>query len=155
MKAAGKTVVFDNNYRPRLWASSIECTSAYKRAYRFADIALVTLSDEMERSGDSDEKSSLKGVLSLPPGELVVKRGSSPTIVRSEGGAIAEIPTVKVSNVVDTTAAGDSFGAGYLAARLRGLNPEQAAKIGNQLAGTVIQFRGAIIPAEAMPQFFE
>ena len=155
MKASGKTIVFDNNYRLRLWTSPIECASAYEYAYRLSDIALVTLSDEMERSGDSDEKSALKGVLSLPPGEMVVKRGSSPTIVRSEGGAIAEIPTVKVSNVVDTTAAGDSFGAGYLAARLRGLNPEKAAKIGNQLAGTVIQFRGAIIPAETMPQFFE
>jgi len=151
MKAAGKTIVFDNNYRQRLWAFPIECASAYESAYALADFGLVTLSDEMERNGDSDEQSALAKALSLPPGELVVKRGSSPTIVRSDSGAILDVPTIQVSTVVDTTAAGDSFGAGYLAARLRGLSPQQAAQIGNQLAGTVIQFRGAIIPIEDMP----
>ena len=155
MKAAEKTVVFDNNYRPRLWASSIESASAYERAYKLSDIALVTLSDEMERSGTSAEQYALEEALSLPPVELVVKRGASPTIVRLGNGVIVEIPTVKVANVVDTTAAGDSFGAGYLAARLRGLKPDQAGKIGNQLAATVIQFRGAIMPVEQMPQFFK
>jgi 2-dehydro-3-deoxygluconokinase len=54
--------------------------------------------------------------------------------------------------VVDTTAAGDSFGAAYLAARLSGSDPEQAAHAGHRLAGAVIRHRGAIIPREAMPR---
>ena len=154
MKSAGKTVVFDNNYRQRLWASAVECTSAYQQACDLADIALVTLSDEMERLSETDEAAALARVLSLSPGEVVVKRGSLSTLVREADGAIAEIATVTVQTVVDTTAAGDSFAAGYLAARLRGKNPQQAALIGNQLAATVIQFRGAIIPAEDMPALF-
>ena len=54
--------------------------------------------------------------------------------------------------MVDTTAAGDSFSAGYLAVRLTGGDAESAAKRGHLTASTVIQYRGAIIPREAMPQ---
>ncbi len=52
---------------------------------------------------------------------------------------------------VDTTAAGDSFAAGYLAARLRGEAPAAAARAGHRLAAVVITHPGAIIPREAMP----
>ncbi|HEY8610369.1 MAG TPA: PfkB family carbohydrate kinase, partial [Roseomonas sp.] len=51
----------------------------------------------------------------------------------------------------DTTAAGDSFAAAYLAARLKGLLPEAAARAGHRLAGAVIRHPGAIIPRDAMP----
>jgi len=48
---------------------------------------------------------------------------------------------------VDTTAAGDSFNAGYLSARLQGSDVVSACKAGHALASKVIQFRGAILPA--------
>jgi 2-dehydro-3-deoxygluconokinase len=56
-----------------------------------------------------------------------------------------------VANVVDTTAAGDSFGAAYLAARIAGQSGAAAAAAGHRLAGAVISRRGAIIPLDAMP----
>ena len=46
-------------------------------------------------------------------------------------------------------AAGDSFNAAYLAARLAGADPLAAARAGHRLAGVVIQHRGAIVPREA------
>ena len=52
---------------------------------------------------------------------------------------------------VDTTAAGDSFAAAYLAARLGGAGPEDAARAGHRLAGVVVCYPGAIIPRYAMP----
>jgi len=55
-----------------------------------------------------------------------------------------------VRRVVDTTAAGDAFNAAYLAARYQGLDCEQAAARGHQLAAEVIQFPGAIIPRDVM-----
>ncbi|MGH6814775.1 MAG: PfkB family carbohydrate kinase, partial [Hyphomicrobiaceae bacterium] len=56
-----------------------------------------------------------------------------------------------VAHVIDTTAAGDSFAAAYLAARLQGKDPVAAARAGHRLAGAVVQHRGAIVPRAAMP----
>ena len=53
--------------------------------------------------------------------------------------------------MVDTTAAGDSFAAAYLAARLDGADPVAAARAGHDLAGVVVCYPGAIIPRSAMP----
>ena len=58
--------------------------------------------------------------------------------------------TIPVPLVVGSTAAGDSFNAGYPAARLFGADPEAAARLGGALAARVIAYPGAIIPAAAM-----
>jgi 2-dehydro-3-deoxygluconokinase len=62
------------------------------------------------------------------------------------------VEATPVENVVDTTAAGDSFAAAYLAARLSGADPADAARAGHRLAGAVVGRRGAIIPRTAMPE---
>ncbi|RYF03130.1 MAG: sugar kinase, partial [Oxalobacteraceae bacterium] len=65
--------------------------------------------------------------------------------------SLHEVAPEPVQDVVDTTAAGDSFGAAYMAARLSGKDPQTAARAGHRLAGAVIRVRGAIIPLDAMP----
>jgi hypothetical protein len=52
----------------------------------------------------------------------------------------------RVDRVIDTTAAGDAFAGGYLAARLAGHAPALAAGLGNGVAAVVIQHSGAITP---------
>lgn len=82
--------------------------------------------------------------------ELVIKCGADACWVRPHS-QIIQTPSIPVAKVVDTTAAGDSFAAGYLAGRLLGGDPETAAGQGHRLASTVIQHPGAIILASAMP----
>jgi 2-dehydro-3-deoxygluconokinase len=48
--------------------------------------------------------------------------------------------------VVDTSGAGDSFNGAYLAARLHGQDPMEAAKAGLAMAAKVVAQPGAIIP---------
>lgn len=154
MRQSGKTIIFDNNYRARLWKSPEAAEMAYARAFHLADVALITLSDEMERHEEGVEEAELRRVLNLTVPELVIKRGAAPALVRDHDQQLTEIATMKVDRVVDTTAAGDSFGAGYIAARMRGYSPVEAAGFGNRLAAVVIQHPGAIIPLDAMPKLF-
>lgn len=86
--------------------------------------------------------------------EVVVKRGADSCIVSSAEGEQHDVPAVKLpkEKVIDTTAAGDSFSAGYLAVRLTGGSAVEAAVRGHETASTVIQHRGAIIPMEFMPE---
>ena len=90
----------------------------------------------------------------LAPSEIVIKRGAEPTLVRQADGRIFSVPIYKVDKVIDTTGAGDSFAAGYLAARLQGQTPEVAARSGSRMASIVIQHAGAIVPNAVMPIFF-
>ena len=154
-RAAGGTVVFDNNYRPRLWESPETAREVYGRALAHADIALLTLDDEIALYGAADGRIAdahvvIERTRALGVGEVVVKCGGDPCVVWHDG-QLHEVAPEPVRDVIDTTAAGDSFGAAYMAARLSGKGPEDAARAGHRLAGTVIRHRGAIIPRSAMP----
>ena len=82
-------------------------------------------------------------------GEIVVKNGPNSALVVA-GGRSEFIPVPEVVVPVDTTAAGDSFNAGYIAARLTGKEPAAAAADAHRLAGEVIRHRGAIMPRTAV-----
>ena len=149
-RSHGGKIIFDNNYRPRLWQSAQTAGDIYRRVLALADIALLTLDDEDALYGKADEAIVLARTRASGVEEIVIKRGAESCIVDAGGVTVRVLPQ-KISNVVDTTAAGDSFGAAYVAARLAGRSPDEAAKAGHRLAATVIQYPGAIIPREKMP----
>ena len=150
LRQRGAVVAFDNNYRPRLWADVTTAREAFDRFTALASLALMTLDDAMALAGETDADLQLQRTLALPCPEVVVKRGAAPTLVRLPGQAPQRVPTVPVQQVVDTTAAGDSFAGAYLAARLGGAAPTAAAAAGNQLAARVVQHRGAVIARDHM-----
>ena len=146
-----RRVVFDNNYRPRLWQSREETQQSYRQMLTLTDIAFLTLDDEDDLWGERPLADVIERTQSLGVSEIVIKRGSKPCVIVTKNGVQEEVAAQKISNVVDTTAAGDSFGAGYLARRLQQGSTTESAMQGHRLAGTVIQYRGAIIPADVMP----
>jgi 2-dehydro-3-deoxygluconokinase len=152
LRARGATVVFDNNYRPRLWPDVPTPREAFRRSLELASIALLTLDDELALWGDGTTTldAQLDRSLDAPCAELIVKRGSHSTLVRVAGQPLTDVPTENVPRVVDTTAAGDSFAGAYLAARLAGASAIDAARAGNRLAARVVQHRGALIDISAM-----
>lgn len=149
-RSRGGKVIFDNNYRPRLWASKEKTQAAYNAMLSCTDIAFLTLDDEDMLWGVKPYDEVIARTHVLGVSEVVIKRGADSCIVSASDGKLYEVPAVKLpkEKVIDTTAAGDSFSAGYLAVRLNGGSPEEAAIRGHQTASTVIQYRGAIIPRD-------
>lgn len=151
LKAKGVTLAFDNNYRPILWNSPEETQASYDEALSLTDIALLTWDDERSLRGYQSPDQIVAHCSQFDIGELVIKCAAQPCILVCEGQRF-EIGATPVNSVKDTTAAGDSFSAAYLAARLHGQKPQTAVTWGHKLAGTVIQHYGAIIPTDAMPK---
>ena len=145
----GAKVAFDGNFRPRGWKGDLPRTRAvFMEALKRVDIALPTYDDEAVLWGDPSPEATVERLQAFGIGEIVVKNGPSGALVAS-GGQRELIPVPEVVQPVDTTAAGDSFNAAYLAARLSGTAPTQAAAAAHRLAGEKIRHRGAIMPRAA------
>ncbi|HYH37627.1 MAG TPA: sugar kinase [Azospirillum sp.] len=149
VRRRGGQVAFDTNWRPRLWPDTAMARRAFDEMLRRTDIALPGVADLQGLYGDADDAAALARVRASGVPEIVLKL-EAPGCIVSCGDTATEVPAERVATVVDTTAAGDSFSAGYLAARLAGQAPAQAARAAHRLAALVIQHRGAIIPREAM-----
>jgi 2-dehydro-3-deoxygluconokinase len=147
-RESGTRVAFDTNFRVRLWPDLDVARAAYRDAFEIADIALASTEDLLPLYPGESNEGLLARIVSP---ETILKLAEPASMLRFEG-ASHEVKAEPVRQpVVDTTAAGDSFAAAYLAARLQGAGPLEAARAGHRLAGAVVCHPGAIIPLAAMP----
>jgi 2-dehydro-3-deoxygluconokinase len=147
-RGRGTRIAFDTNFRARGWPELDAARGVYQDAFAAADIVLASTEDlQPLYPGESDQR--LLSRISSP--EAVLKLSRPASIVRFDGAAHEVKADPVTKPVIDTTAAGDSFAAAYLAARLADANPIDAARAGHRLAGVVVCHPGAIIPASAMP----
>lgn len=145
---AGRRVAFDANFRARGWPDLEIARAVYRDAFAVADIVLASTEDLLPLfAGDDND-----GLMARIGSSETVLKLSHPASMLCFGGVSHEVKAEPVAApVVDTTAAGDSFAAAYLAARLAGVAPIDAARAGHRLAGVVVCHPGAIIPRAAMP----
>jgi 2-dehydro-3-deoxygluconokinase len=143
----GCRIAFDTNFRPRGWPGLPTARDAYKQALERSDFIFTSNEDLEPLFGDQAThellacRTTAELVIKTPEPACRVLVGQTDIIVAAD----------PVDAVVDTTAAGDSFAAGYLAVRMSGATPSAAARHGHRIAGAVVRHRGAIIPRIAMP----
>jgi 2-dehydro-3-deoxygluconokinase len=147
---AGAMIAFDSNYRPRGWKGDAgRARDVFARFLGEVDWAFPTFDDEQALWGDGSPAATADRLHGHGVSDVVVKNGRNGALLSLDGERM-EVPVPEPVEPVDTTAAGDSFNAGFLAARLRGADGRQAALLGHRLAAIVIRNRGAIVPASTM-----
>lgn len=134
-------LAYDSNYRPRLWEDPATARKMTEALWRRADISLPSIDDEMMLFENEPQDVLARFEAYNASGAL--KRGADGPVSL---GSVVEQGYTPASDVVDTTAAGDSFNGAYLAAVLSGRDQADALKLGHTCAAHVVQYRGAIIP---------
>jgi 2-dehydro-3-deoxygluconokinase len=157
----GVRIVFDSNYRPALWESVESAREFVADAWRVTDIALPSIDDEQQLFEDVDEAAVVSRLQSYGITHGALKRGAlGPRSLQRQNPDSSKIQPqfATATKIVDTTAAGDSFNAGYLGQLL--FNPrsrsgpkseydnEAAMHAGHACSIRVIANSGAIIPKE-------
>jgi 2-dehydro-3-deoxygluconokinase len=141
-RAQGTRIAFDPNLRPRLWPDTPTMRSAIMQAAAVADIVLPSFSDEATHFADPTPQATAARYTAAGATDVIVKDGENPILA----GTLTINPT-PAPLIVDTTAAGDSFNAAFLAARLAGAPLPDAVRAGADLAARVIGGRGALVDA--------
>lgn len=147
LRTRGVRIAFDGNFRPRLWpGNGARAQEIFRRALALSDIYLPTYEDEALLWGDQSAQACCARLAETGPGTIALKDGANGCLLWSQG-RLSAVPVPAPVRVVDTTAAGDSFNAAFLAALHRGQSVTEAALAGHHLAGRVIGHRGALLPA--------
>lgn len=144
VRAGGGSVAFDSNYRPRLWPDAATARAEIGGFWALADVGLPSLDDELALFAEASEGEVLSRLTSGGVRRGALKRGSDGPVPIGAAGPLPPFPAA--ARVVDTTAAGDSFNGGYLAAFLRGEDEAACLAAGHAMATEVIGHPGAIIP---------
>ena len=149
LRASNNTIfVFDSNYRPALWESQESAQSSVASFWKIADIALPSIDDEQDLFNESSETEVLSRMAGYGVKSGALKRGEQGPLSLNPQTDNMPASYPAIAKVVDSTAAGDSFNAGYLSAALTGKSDTDALQAGHACASRVISYRGAIVPPE-------
>jgi 2-dehydro-3-deoxygluconokinase len=140
----GRRIMFDPNYRPQLWQDREQAQHFYRAVLPYCDTVLPTLDDDQALWDIDSVAQCRQWYLGQGVEELVIKAPALVCHVYWQDQHVER--QAKAVKVADATGAGDSFNAGYLAARLSGESIDRAIEQGQQLAARVVQHQGAVLP---------
>jgi sugar/nucleoside kinase (ribokinase family) len=141
MREAGRSLSFDPNLRPSLWASEALMISEINRHAALAHWVLPGLGEGRLLSGFDDPADIAAFYLDQGAEVVVIKLGPDGAYYRTQldQGFIAGVP---VSRVVDTVGAGDGFAVGLISALLEGRDVSEAVQRANWIGSRAVQSRG-------------
>lgn len=141
MRAAGRSISFDPNLRPKLWPGREAMAEHLNRLAGLADWVLPGIAEGRTLTGLEAPEDIAAFYLERGARAVVIKLGAEGAYWRTAEGS-GRVPGVKVETIVDTVGAGDAFAAGVISGRLQGLDWPPAVARGNWTGAQVIQVVG-------------
>lgn len=151
MRAAGKTVSFDPNLRPSLWASTARMREGINELAVGADWVFPGIEEGRLLTGLQAPEAIARFYLDRGVGLVVIKLGADGAYY-DNGDEQAYIPGFPVTTVVDTVGAGDGFAVGVISALLAGLPLPTAVERGAWIGARAVQVLG---DTEGLPSAHE
>lgn len=147
LRRHGTLIAYDSNHRPKLWNSEEEARFWNHQALMACDLALPSDDDERLLYGLSKESEVVERLLTYAQISGVLKRGAAGPLSLEDLSTLNESCLGEpVLRPVDTTAAGDSFNAGFIWGYLQTKSLKEAMRLGHQTAKKVVNIQGAIGP---------
>ena len=146
-KTPDKTVFFDSNIRPKLWASADEMRNSITDAGRVADIVLPSLEDEQATFGDAEDTDVAARYLALGAQAVIIKNGAASVLLATTSGQ-RYFTACPIGKMIDSTAAGDAFNGAFIARLAAGDNMEDAIQAAHKCAAIVVTHIGALAPKD-------
>ncbi|HEY3047487.1 MAG TPA: sugar kinase [Polaromonas sp.] len=141
MRAAGRSVSFDPNLRPTLWATPELMRESINDLATRADWVLPGMEEGRFLTGETTPEGVARFYRQRGAKLVVVKLGSEGAYFEdvSGSGRVAGFP---VAQVIDTVGAGDGFAVGVISALLDGLSVPEAVKRGAWIGARAVQVLG-------------
>lgn len=135
-------VVFDCNFRRRLWDSEAEARDRIGTFEGLSSVIATGGEDEKTLWGAASTEQIIERVSHLSVEYLI--RGGPEGCWVGLGREYQHVPTQPVKAIGDTAGAGDSHLAGYMAARVSGCERAEAAAYANKAAAVIVSQRGSV-----------
>jgi len=142
MRSAGRSVSFDPNLRPTLWASPELMREAINDLATRADWVLPGLEEGRFLTGEDSAEGIARFYRERGAQLVVVKLGAEGAWFDSDTAGSGHVPGFAVAQVVDTVGAGDGFAVGVISALLDGLGVPEAVKRGAWIGARAVQVLG-------------
>lgn len=142
-RATGGKLAFDSNYRASLWEDTKSAQACTLSFWGITDIGLPTIEDELAIFGDHDVDTVMHRLNYLGVQQGAIKQGVQGPKPLSGSSLDFSFPAAKT--VRDTTGAGDSFNAAFLAAYVSGASEAACLEQAHALARKVVGHQGAIL----------
>lgn len=141
MKKAGKTISFDPNLRPSLWASEEEMIQVTNEAAFQSQLVLPGIEEGKQLTGFSEPERIADFYLNKGVSCVVVKLGCAGAFVKTKDEEL-KIQGFEVDEVVDTVGAGDGFAVGIISGLLDGCPIHESVRRGNAIGALAVQCAG-------------
>ena len=142
MREAGRTISFDPNLRPTLWASTDAMRGAINDLASRADWVLPGIEEGLLLTGESTPEGIAAFYRRLGAKLVVVKLGAEGAYYDSDTAGTGRVAGFPVDRVIDTVGAGDGFAAGVVSALLEGKSVPDAVRRGTWIGARAVQVLG-------------